>query len=176
MRLCFLTVVAAGRAGSRGAALVTDAETVPVEFRVTDPIRAEPAHRVLYGAALDHHLLVDLIGVPLLRALREEVSHVLVREPRLLRLQERASVPVLWVGREDDLVPMPDADEPGFLLAGPAAPPVVVLGYRGRHEETRAAGEVLQRVLARHDVLEPFGRLDTALAQLAAAPASRDLP
>lgn len=151
--------------------LVTDARTVPLEFRVTDPVQPTPLHRALYGASLGDHAEIDLVALPLLRALREDASLVLVRTPRLLRLQERITVPVLWLGRQEDLVPMADAEEPGFLLAArdDRFPAVVALGFRGRHDETRSACETLQRVLQRHDVLEPFARVQLALAQIAAS-------
>jgi len=174
LRLTFLDLVACPSDGTRGVALVTDARTVPVELRVTDPLAPTRLQRTLYGAALDDHVLADLVVMPLLRALREEVTMVLVRSPRLLRVQERAEVPVLWLGRRDELVPMPDADEPGFLLTArdDRFPPVVALGFRGRHEDTRAACEVLQRVLHRSDLLEPFSRIEAAMLELQRPPAA----
>jgi hypothetical protein len=168
LRLCFLDVLPAPPAGARGVALVTDARTVPVELRITDPLVPTRAQRTVYGASFDEHAVIDLIAAPLLRALREEVNLVLVRAPRLLRVQERVDTPVLWVGRQEDLVPIPDAEEPGFLLAArdERFPPLVALGYRGRHEATRSASELLQRVLQKSDPLEPFTRLGLAVTQL----------
>src|SRR5690606_24664221 len=139
--LCFLDTVACGRAAVRGAALVTDARTVPIELRVTDPLAPTRVQSAAYGAALEEHAAVDLLAVPLLRALREDVSVVLVRAPRLLRLQERVAEPVVRLGRQEDLVPIDGAEEPGFLLSArdERFPSVVALGPRGRHEETRGA-------------------------------------
>ncbi len=175
LRLCFLDVLPTASRGVRGVALVTDARTVPVELRITDPLTPTRVQRASYGASFDEHAVLDLVAVPLLRALREEVSLVLVRAPRLLRVQERVDMPVLWVGRQEDLVPIADAEEPGFLLAArdERFPPVIALGYRGRHDETRAACELLQRVLQKNDPLEPFARLQLAVEQLAAPDSSR---
>jgi hypothetical protein len=166
--LAFLDLVNGAGSQRRGAVLVTDARTVPVEFRVTDPVQPTALHRALYGASLDDHAEFDLVALPLLRALREDVAVVLIRAPRLLRLQDRITVPVVWVGRQEDLVPMADAEEPGFLLAArdDRFPPVVALGFRGHHDETRSACEGLQRVLQRYDLLEPFGRVHLALEQI----------
>lgn len=178
LRLCFLDALPASARGVRGVALVTDARTVPVELRITDPLTPTRMQRAAYGAAFDEHALLDLVAAPLLRALREEISLVLVRSPRLLRAQERVAVPVLWVGRQEDLIPIPDAEEPGFLLAArdERFPPVIALGYQGRHEETRSACEVLQRVLQRSDPLEPFARLQLAVEQLVAKDTSHGVP
>lgn len=168
LRLAFLDLHEVAANGVRGVVLVTDARTVPVEFRVTEPVRVSRLQRTLYGASFDDHAVLDLVAQPLLRALREEVNIVLVRSPRLLRVQERVLPPVLWVGHESDLVPMPDADEPGFLLAArdERFPPVIALGFRGRHDDTRSACELLQRVLQRNDLLEPFARVRLAIGQL----------
>ncbi|MEZ5964953.1 MAG: hypothetical protein R3F56_14045 [Planctomycetota bacterium] len=176
LRLTFLDLLEVGGRGVRGIALVTDARTVPVELRVTDPVVPTQWQRALYGAAFDDHAVLDLVALPLVRALREESAMLLVRAPRLLRVQERVSMPVLWLGRQDDLVPIADAEEPGFLLAARdnRFPPVVALGFRGRHEETRVACELLQRVLQRSDILEPFARIRSAFAQLEAGEVGAD--
>lgn len=175
LRLTFLDLLETRGRGVRGIALVTDARTVPVELRTTDPVVPTRWQRTVYGASFDDHVVLDLMAVPLLRALREESEMVLVRSPRLLRVQERVATPVLWLGRQDDLVSIADAEEPGFLLAArdDRFPAVVALGYRGRHDETRVACELLQRVLQKSDLLEPFARLQAAFAQLEQVDADR---
>lgn len=178
LRLTFLDLLETKDRGVRAVALVTDARTVPVELRVTDPLTPNRLQRTVYGASFDEHAVLDLMAVPLLRALREETSMVLVRSPRLLRMQDRIATPVLWLGRQDDLVAIPDAEEPGFLLTArdDRFAAVVALGYRGRHEETRSTCELLQRVLQKCDLLEPFARVQLAIEQLAPADATAMLP
>ena len=46
----------------RGGMLVTDAQTKPLEFRCTDPVRPTSLQKVLYGKMLENHVLVTLIG------------------------------------------------------------------------------------------------------------------
>ena len=56
-------------AGIMGAILVTDAETKPLEFRVTAPIKPTNFQKTLYGDVLLEHILTELVSVPLLNAL-----------------------------------------------------------------------------------------------------------
>lgn len=58
-------------AAIRGAILVTDASTKPLEFRVTAPIRPTNLQKTLYGKILDEHLAVELISLPLLDSLND---------------------------------------------------------------------------------------------------------
>ena len=83
---------------------VTDERTRPLEFRVTDPVETTELQKVLYGAVLDEHLLGELCGVPLLDALREDADYVLVRDEALLSLQDTCDRPVLWLGRDEDVL------------------------------------------------------------------------
>jgi hypothetical protein len=54
----------------RGAFLLTDGDTRPMEFRCTNPIRPTSLQTVLYGQMLESHLMVELIGLPLVNSLK----------------------------------------------------------------------------------------------------------
>ena len=71
-------------AGVMGAILVTDAETKPLEFRVTAPIKPTNFQKTLYGDVLLEHILTELISIPLLNAISEEIDIILVRDPLFL--------------------------------------------------------------------------------------------
>ncbi|MEJ2614128.1 MAG: hypothetical protein P8Z35_04155 [Ignavibacteriaceae bacterium] len=64
--------------GIMGAILVTDAETKPLEFRVTAPIKTTNFQKTLYGDVLLEHILVELISLPLINAICEEIDLILV--------------------------------------------------------------------------------------------------
>jgi hypothetical protein len=71
LRIAFLSYVETekGLAG-RGAALVTDHVTKPLEFRCTSPIKPNPVQRTLYGETLRSYIAIDLVGQPLIGATR----------------------------------------------------------------------------------------------------------
>src|SRR5664280_540517 len=75
----------------RGAFLLTDMDTKPVEFRCTNPIRPTTLQTVLYGQMLQRHLMVELIGVPLVNSLKQPPSVILVQEPDLLWLRSKVT-------------------------------------------------------------------------------------
>lgn len=156
MKLCFLEALPLDDGAVRGCALVTDARTRPLEFRVTDPVVASELQRILYGAILDEHVLGDLCALPLLEALREVPDCILVRDQALLSLQSAREEPVLWIGRDEEAVP---AD---------GAAPGVVLGYHGDGEDDaiKRARQALRGVAEHYDLLEPFERMAQAVAHL----------
>ncbi|MCC6784099.1 MAG: hypothetical protein IT457_14750 [Planctomycetes bacterium] len=162
MKLCFLDAVEVGGGAVRGAALVTDTRTRPLEFRVTDPVLVDELQRVLYGAVLDQHVIGELCGLPLLEALRETPDCVLVRKQDLLSLQGSRQEPVVWIGRDEEST---QAD----------GRPRVVLGYHdgGDAASLQRVRDVLRQVAEHYDLCEPYERIAAALAQLQrdAAPA-----
>jgi hypothetical protein len=148
MNLCFLDAVCFDAGALRGAVLVTDERTRPLEFRVTDPVAPTELQRLLCGAAFDEHVLGELIGAPLLASLRENVDLVLVRDQRLLVVQDATPQPVLWLGRDEG------SDE-------------LVVGYHGGEDDRiRAARARLSEIAAGHDLLEPFARLCAAVERV----------
>ena len=70
----------------RGAVLLTEEQTVPLEFYLTDPLRPNPLQRLLYGAIFEEYLKFEVFGKPLLSNLSTRPDIVLVRESTLLHL------------------------------------------------------------------------------------------
>jgi hypothetical protein len=89
-------------AGIMGAILVTDADTKPLEFRVTAPIRPTNFQKTLYGDVLLEHILTELVSVPLLNAINEEIDLILVRDPLFLSVNEKQGIRVVRVMNEED--------------------------------------------------------------------------
>jgi hypothetical protein len=83
----------------RGAILVTDVETKPLEFRVTAPVRPTNFQKTLYGDILTEHVLVELVTIPLFKALSQKPHIVVVRDPLFIGGNERQDVPIVRVLR-----------------------------------------------------------------------------
>src|SRR5512144_216910 len=88
--------------GIMGAILVTDAETKPLEFRVTAPIKTTNFQKTLYGDVLLEHILVELISVPLISALNEEIDIILVKDNLFLGANNKQGVRVVRVFGDGD--------------------------------------------------------------------------
>src|SRR5690349_4731310 len=105
VKLAFLAYVQVQDSSSgRGALLITDEATRPLEFRCTTPIKPNSLQRMLYGSTLRSYIAADLVGEPLLRAVQETPAVVLVREPLFLKLRAKGNVCILCVRRQGEQI------------------------------------------------------------------------
>ena len=88
--------------GVMGAIMVTDSITKPIEFRVTAPIKPTSFQRTLYGEVLHEHVLVELISVPLLNAINEQVDLIIVKDPFFLGANNKQGIRVVRIFDEGD--------------------------------------------------------------------------
>lgn len=156
-------------AAVRGAALVTDAETKPLEFRCTNAIRPTSLQKVLYGGILNQHLLVDLVSLPLLRALSAKFSLVVVRDHLLLELRPKVSTPIVAVHSQAESAGVgAEASLDDTLLHSETGKfePLVLLLNQKYADDAVVARPLLQMVGKRCSPLEPFERIQLALQQV----------
>lgn len=156
-------------AAYRGAILVTDAWGKPLEFRCTAPVKPNTVQRTLYGQTLMPHVLVELIGLPLLQAVQEKPEVVVIKEDLFFDLRCKAETPVVRVRRQGSDVKVQGDDEGG------KAKPVVLASESGRFEAIvmephwQFAGDTdfcrgrMRELFARWDLLEPFDRVSKGL-------------
>jgi len=150
-RLMFLTSREyEDRKAIRGGSLITDGKTRPVEFRCTGPIRPNAYQRTLYGGTLEGYIFVDLIGVPLVNASREQVDFVLVDDERFLAARPLVAVPIVQV--------VGTRQQGGYATVSFRA----LESYQG---EAGAAGIRLKETSEKLNLLEPFERVQVALEQ-----------
>ncbi|MBN2500273.1 MAG: hypothetical protein JXB38_05855 [Anaerolineales bacterium] len=124
----------------RGGCLVTDLKTYPQEFRITNPVRPTNLQSILYGSTLDEYIYIELICIPLIRAIKSTMSLIIVQRPVLLEIRPKIQTPMIHIG--DGEIKL----HPDFL-----------------NESTNA-----KRLLSntnRSKLIEPFSRIQTALAE-----------
>ena len=152
--------------GIMGAILVTDTDTKPLEFRVTAPIKPTNFQKTLYGNVLMEHVLVELISVPLLNAVSQEIDLILVRDPLFLGANNKQGVRVLRVCSGND------AQNKNGYVKEELHPPVgdnlkifieTSKKFEGELPEIR---DKLNSVSENRNLLEPFERLKTACEQV----------
>ena len=148
MKLCFLDASPMADGAVRGSALVTDARTRPLEFRVTEPVIADELQGLLYGAVLDEHVLGDLCALPLLEALRESPDCILVRDQALLGLQAFREEPVLVKALEEEARAVRlERSELDTLDLGPALARLQALDRRWTERRLDGAEVAARRIL-----------------------------
>ena len=159
----------------RGASFVVDYRGVPMDFRYTDPIRPTRLERILYGNALDVYLREELILQSLLNAVEARPSLWICGDMDLLQplrttgkvraayLTHSAHAPLDAVGHTES------AGENGAVLLQAdaiSAPLRVVFPQEIRQDEMTGALNILIEAAQSMELMEPFGRIQKALASL----------
>jgi hypothetical protein len=163
LKIAFLSSFRFEEHSIRGAVLVTDADTKPVEFRITDPVRPTAFQRTLYGEILDEHILVELIGVPLLRELKEIPKFVLVKDGIFLGVNTKQKIPVIQLlnetAREGKNVETAELGSSKFT-------PIRIAISKSLETQLTDIKTQLTQVYEYRDLLEPFKRLEVACQQV----------
>lgn len=145
----------------RGGILITDIDTKPYEFRITSPVRASFFQRALYGSTLEDYMHIELIGVPLIRELREDVDLIIISSPPLLRTRPKISVPVALITSETNLI----SDNPDKENGSSNGKLMTITTHDEFPAENSIAQSILLPIMQKRDLLEPFERVRIALTE-----------
>jgi hypothetical protein len=152
--------------GIMGAILVTDSDTKPLEFRVTAPIKPTSFQKTLYGDVLLEHILVELISVPLLNAINEQVDLILVKDPFFLGANNKQGVRVVRVFDEGDGKSRVSSKSEPLSFSGNGSGKTMVETSKKFEPEITPIKEVLNKLAEHRNLLEPFERLKLACEQV----------
>ncbi|MGE5680655.1 MAG: hypothetical protein ACM34K_07230 [Bacillota bacterium] len=167
VRIAFLeTYSFDDKSGIMGAILVTDSDTKPLEFRVTAPIKPTSFQKTLYGNVLHEHILVELIALPLLGAIKDDIDLILVRDPLFLGINNKQGVRAVRLFTEDE--------EPSKINKSEEDPSTLP-GDNGRifiettkkfTNELPEIKDKLAGISSYRNLIEPFDRLRIACEQV----------
>lgn len=159
--------------GYLGAILVTDLLGVPQEFRCTYPVKPSLIQRPLYGDTLEPHIGVKLCGIPLLKALQNAPSLVIVDDRRLLDIRVEGSCPVAYVRRAGEAIEVstPDdaraaANREVVSCASGRFQPIVIATHPDFPDDAATAREILESAFISLDPIEPFARISVSVELL----------
>jgi len=150
----------------RGAILVTDGQTKPLEFRVTAPIRPTNFQKTLYGEILIEHILVELVTVPLLNALSQKPDIIVVRDPLFLGANDRQDIPIVRVFKDGEVRFADNNKTEPLNSIGGKYEPILVETSRALEAKLPEFRKQLGEVFSRRSLLEPFERIVTALQEV----------
>ncbi len=150
-RLGFIDTVVFPDSSIRGALLVTDLETKPYEFRVTSPIKPTQLQQILYGRTLSEFVVAELICVPLLKACKEKINFVIIKQIQLLNMRPYIEFPVICVSRKDD---KNNSNE------------LMYHAHKNFVSELEAAKLIISAMAEKVDIFEPFQRIKTAINEV----------
>ena len=151
----------------RGAILVTDEWSKPLEFRCTAPVRPTQLQRTLYGKSLLPHVLTELIGAPLISSVREKPQLILIADEAYFDVRHKVSAPVIRVGRPSGAKEKQD-DQPkskSLLLQSASGKfaQVEIEAHWKFAADFDSSAERLRDLFGRWDLIEPFQRLAEGL-------------
>jgi hypothetical protein len=160
----------------RGAFLLTDQNTKPLEFRCTNPIRPTQLQTILYGSSLEEHVMVHLIGLPLLNSVKDKLHLVLVNEGDFLKVREKVPTPIVRVSREGAVAISSEKDTAPRLLVSRSGrfDPITLTPHPKFDSDRDQAKAILAEVFNSYDLVEPFGRIANALDQVHAQKIGED--
>lgn len=145
-RLAFLDIVAFDEGKIlRAAVLVTNPDTVPIEFHLTEGVRPTAAQKLLYGAIFERHLKVEILGKPLLKALSEKPEVVITRDMGFYQhLAKAIDVPVILISPSKEIqnIAIPDPISKNGLLMQ------------------------VKEISETQDLAEPFERIESVVTQV----------
>jgi len=168
----FLTIVETSEAGLFGGYLALCEAGRPLEFRCTTPVVPSRAQAILYGPTLRPYLVADVIGVALLEKAKIKTSMVLTDDRDYLQLAPLRSETFIHVSRSES-----SKVEQGATTGHDEAPHAhgectfTVRQWR-LHAESVAVprpNEIaaqIEPLLGNLDLLEPFDRIRSALAEI----------
>ncbi len=150
--------------GVMGAILVTDSETKPLEFRVTAPIKPTTFQKTLYGDVLLEHILVELISVPLLNAINEQIDLILVKDPLFLGANSKQAIRVLRVTNDDKSKSR--AGSKVEEIKQPGGEKLYIETAKKFESELQGIKDSLEKIAEHRNLIEPFERLRIACEQV----------
>ena len=166
--ICFLdTSTFDEGAAIRGAALLTDPLTEPVEFRCTSAVRPTQLQRTLWGERLIAHIATHLVGKPLLDALGAPPTLVVVRKPEFVELRTLIDVPLVQLLRKDELASaspfaFPDGEGEPLHNSDPTES-LIIKSHRQFQADIEAARHLLNGDSSEMSLLDPFDRIANSL-------------
>jgi hypothetical protein len=151
----------------RGAILITDEWSKPLEFRCTAPVRPTQLQRTLYGKSLLPHVLTELIGAPLISSVREKPQLILITDEAYFDVRHKVSAPVIRVARLGGAKAKQD-DQPkskSLLLQSASGKfaQVEIEAHWKFAADLDSSGERLRDLFGRWDLTEPLQRLAEGL-------------
>jgi len=150
----------------RGAILITDGQTKPLEFRVTAPIRPTNFQKTLYGEILIEHILVELVTLPLLKALGQKPDIIVVRDPLFLGANEKQEIPIVRVFQDGEARFAGNNKAEQLDSIGGKYEPILIETSHSLEAKLPEHRKQLATIFSQRSLLEPFDRIATALQQV----------
>jgi hypothetical protein len=161
-----------------GAILVTKLTSVPVEFRVTLPVKPTNIQKSLYGESMVPYIGTELCGTQLLESITHNPEVVFVSPEYMLGVRPNSAAPVIHVleadqghGTKTVETDLDGADQnapaKSWQLSGSNNQPITLSTALNFTEDYEITRDLIAELALKFDLLEPFARIDRAIDVLA---------
>lgn len=155
-----------------GAIMVTDHQSIPIEFKYTEPIRPTRIHKIIFGKVLEKYIGEEVIKKNLLKEIKQVPAILFVTELDLLGEDPVNRVP---------MVALQTTTLPGLSAAGEfqrvkekeiiiqpttSTNPLKLTFFSPEPDVQEKVMTILRSFIDRIDIYEPFTRVETALKSL----------
>jgi len=151
--------------GIMGGILVTDVDTKPLEFRVTAPIKPTNFQKTLYGEVLLEHISVELIALPLISSVNEQIDLILVRDPFFLGANTKQGIRVVRVFTETE-GQNPQNKSEALTTSNKTNQKLLIEIHKKFESELPEIKDKLSSISSIRNIIEPFERLKLACEQV----------
>jgi hypothetical protein len=168
----FLQLIERSGSAFTGAILVTDLKSVPVEFRVTLPLKPTPIQQSLYGETMIPYIGTELCAAQLLKAITHELDLIFVMPDYMLGVRPNSATPVFYLQKAGKLLEAtsPNGDTPKgqkhWELESRSFQPLTVVTAANFDEDFNLVRPLLEELSSKFDLLEPFERIHRAIEVL----------
>lgn len=155
-----------------GGVMVTDSQSIPLEFKYTEPIKPTRIHKIIFGKVLEKYISEEVIKKSLLKEIKNVPSLFFVTELDLLGEDTVNHVPM--VALQTTSLPALNAagefqrvkDKEIIIQPLTSKNPLKLTFFTPEPDVQEKVMNILRSFIDKIDIYEPFTRVDTALKAL----------
>lgn len=155
-----------------GGMMVTDHQSIPLEFKYTEPVRPTRIHKIIFGKVLEKYISEDVIKKNLFKEIKQIPSLIFVTELELLGEDPVNRIPIVAL-QTTTLPPLEAAGEfqrikEKEIIVQPitSTHPLKLTFFSPEPDVQERAMNILRSFIDKIDIHEPFIRVESALRAL----------
>jgi hypothetical protein len=153
-----------------GAILITDENSVPLEFRCTHPIKPSEIQKQLYGNMLLPYISINLCGLPLLKSLNIRPSILIVQKESFIEIRDNNDIPLIFIKPSGEILDIQSSSNDGnelfsqvFDIKESQLTPLKLYVKNKYKDDIKTNINNLNSVFSKISPLEPFERIQKAI-------------
>jgi len=154
-----------------GGIMITDENSIPIEFKYTDPISPTKIHKIIFGKVLEKYINEDVIKNNLLKEIKNIPQIYFVTDLNLIG-KSQSKIPIVAVMKTtlpslNKIGEFQRIKEKEFIIQ-PATMtnPLKILFHTAEPETQENIMKIIKSFIDKIDIYEPFSRVEKALISI----------